>query len=207
MAAGGAPTFVPMTARRFLLPLLLLLLVLAQPGPTAPARAQAAPGPLRARFFRLLAAGDSVYAQKKGYRSFARAQQYYDRAQALADRSQDTLLLAEAVFARGRVYDAWNQQPQKTVAYFGQATALFARLPAQRHRYFYAKYLLAHAYEKVPDSLRTVQVLRQLRRELAGQPDSLLRQVPSTVEMALAATQVRNYALADSLLNQLVRRA
>ncbi|WP_035564435.1 sensor histidine kinase [Hymenobacter sp. IS2118] len=182
--------------------LLALAVGLAAAGP---GRAQSAPA-TAARFFGLLRAGDSVYAQKKGYRSFAHAQRYYDRAQLLADRAQDTLLLAEAVFARGRVYDAWNKEPQKTVAYFREATALFARLPAQRRRYFYAKFLLAHAYDKVPDSLRTVRVLRELRQELAGQPDSLLRQVPSTVEMALTATQVRNYALADSLLGQLVRR-
>jgi two-component sensor histidine kinase len=180
----------------------LLLLVLA----AAPARAQHTP-PLRARFFRLLHTGDSVYAEKKGYRSFARAQQYYDSAQVLAERSQDTLLLAEAVFARGRVYDAWNKEPLKTIDYFQRAAGLFRRLPAQRRRYFYARYLVAHAYDKVPDSLRTVQVLRQLRRELLAQPDTLRRQVPSTVEMALTATQVRNYPLADSLLRQLVRRA
>ena len=175
-------------------------LALARPAPASPAP------PLQARFFRLLHQGDSVYAEKKGYRSFAHAQQYYDSAQALADRAADTRLLAEAVFARGRVYDAWNREPHKTVAYFRQATALFARLPAQRRRYFYAKFLLAHAYDKVPDSLRAVQVLRQLRGELVGQL-ALLRQVPSTVEMALTATQVHNYALADSLLRQLVRRA
>ena len=183
------------------LPLLALVAGLAAARPV-----QAGEELLRARFFRLLALGDSVYAEKKGYRSFAQAQRYYDRAQLLADRSQDTLMLAEAVFARGRVYDAWNKEPQKTVSYFRQAADLFARLPAQRRRYFYAKFLVAHAYDKVPDSLRTVQVIRQLHRELAGQPAGLLRQVPSTVEMALTATQVHNYGLADTLLRQLVRR-
>lgn len=181
------------------------LLTLAQAS-GSPARAQPAPAGLRGRFFQLLAAGDSVYAEKKGYSSFAHAQQYYDRAQVLAERSQDTLLLAEAVFARGRVYDAWNKEPQKTVRYFQRAADLFARLPTQRRRYFYATYLVAHAYDKVPDSLRTVQVLRRLRRELRHQPAALLRQVPSTVEMALTATEVRNYPLADSLLRQLVHR-
>jgi two-component sensor histidine kinase len=185
---------------------MLRLLVLAAGLATA-CPAQAQDGPLRPRFFRLLRAGDSVYAEKKGYRSFANAQQYYDSAQVLADRSQDTLLLAEAVFARGRVYDAWNKEPHKTVLYFRQAADLFAHLPAQRRRYFYAKFLLAHAYDKVPDSLHTVQVIRQLYHELTGQPAALLRQVPSTVEMALTATQVRNYALADTLLRQLVHRA
>ena len=186
------------------LPLLLLGLAACQPaGPGAPpAMAQ----PVRAGFFSLLRAGDSVYARKQGYRSFAQAQGYYDRAQALADQGQDTLLLAEAVFARGRVYDAWNKEPAKTVAYFQQAAALFGRLPGQWRRYYYARFLVAHAYDKVPDSLRAVQTLRGLRAELAARPDSVRRQVPSTVEMALTATEVRNYPLADSLLRQLVHR-
>ncbi|RZK58273.1 MAG: sensor histidine kinase, partial [Hymenobacter sp.] len=181
---------------------LLLAAGLAGPGP-----ALAGPGPpLQARFFGLLRVGDSLYAEKKGYRSFISAQRYYDSARTLADRSGDTLLLAEAVFAKARVYDAWNEQPYKTVEYFQQAADLFARRPAAWRRYFYARYLVAHAYDKIPDSLRTVQTLRRLRAELLARPDSLRRQVPSTVEMALTATEVHNYALADSLLRQLVHR-
>ena len=184
----------------------LTLLGLASCQPAAPPVPPAAAGPVRTRFFALLRAGDSVYARKQGYRSFAQAQVYYDRAQVLADQGADTLLLAEAVFARGRVYDAWNKEPAKTVAYFQQAAALFGRLPGQWRRYYYARFLVAHAYDKVPDSLRAVQVLRGLRAELAARPDSVRRQVPSTVEMALTATEVRNYPLADSLLRQLVHR-
>ena len=191
---------------------LLALLGLAACQPAAPpAGVAAGRGPAglspQQQFFRYLDAGDSVYAQKSSYQTFAYAQRYYDSAQVLADRSHDTLLLAEAVFAKGRVYDAWNKEPQKTVAYFQQAADLFGRLRGQRQRYFYAKYLVAHAYDKVPDSLRTVQALRRLRHELASQPDTLLRQVRTTVEMALTATQVHNYALADSILRQLTRRA
>ena len=177
------------------------LLPACQPAPpTGP------PAALATSFRRLLAQGDSVYAQKKGYRSFAQAQRYYDSARTLADRSGDTLLLAEAVFAKGRVYDAWNEAPRQTVAYFQEAARLFARRPAAWRRYFYARYLVAHAYDKIPDSLRTVRELRSLRTELLAQPDSVRRQVPSTVEMALTATEVRHYALADSLLRQLVHR-
>ena len=186
------------------LPLALLLeLAACQPAGPPPA----GPGPVRNRFFALLVAGDSVYAQKAGYRSFAQALTYYDRAQALADQAQDPLLLAEAVFARGRIYDAWNKEPQQTIAYFQQAAARFRPLPGQYVRSLYARHLVAHAYDKVPDSLRAVQVLRGLRRELAGRPDTLLRRLPFTVEMALSATEVRNYGLADTLLRQLTRRA
>ena len=190
--------------RRGVLP---ALLGLAACQPAAPPAPPAAAPPLRTRFFVLLRAGDSVYAQKRGYRSFVQAQAYYERAQALADRGHDTLLLAEAVFAKARVYDAWNREPQKTIEYFQQAAALFRHQPGQYRRYLYAQHLVAHAYDKVPDSLRAVQVLRQLRRELAGRPDTLLRRLPFTVEMALTATEVRNYPLADSLLRQLTRRA
>ena len=204
-----------------LLGLLGLLLAACQSAPPAPVTAVApvadaatpadhlsAPGSARQRaVFALLAAGDSVYARKSGYQDIAKALTYYDRAQALADRSQDTLLLAEALFARGRFYDAWNKEPLRTIAYFQQATDLFRRLPGRHLRYFYAKHLVAHAYDKVPDSLRTVQVLRELHRELAAEPAAVLRQLPFTVEMALIATEVHNYPLADTLLRQLVRRA
>ena len=180
------------------------LLLLALP----PARAAAAPPDARhRRFFVLLHQGDSVYARKQGYGSFARALLYYDRAQALADQAQDSLLLAEAVFARGRVYDAWNKEPQKTLRYFEQAAQGFAHLPGQWRRYYYARFLVAHAYDKVPDNRRAVQALRRLGRELAAAPDSVRRQVPSTVEMAQSAVQAGNYGLADTLLRTLVRRA
>lgn len=183
----------------------LLLLTLTLSGLRAGAAAP--PTPQHRPFFRLLAAGDSVYARKDGLRAMQQSLVYYDSALALAQRSRDTLLLAEAIFAKGRVYDAWNQQPQQTVTTFQRAAALFGRLPAQRQRYFYARYLLAHAYDKVPDSTRAVQTLRALTRELRAAPDSLLRRLPFTVEMALVATQVRNYPLADSLLRQFTRRA
>lgn len=161
----------------------------------------------RPHFFALLRAGDSVYAQKDGLRSMRHSFTYYDSALALAQRSRDTLLLAEAIFAKGRVYDAWNQQPQKTVATFQQAADLFRRLPGQYVRYLYVQHLVAHAYDKIPDSARTVAVLRGLYAELRARPDTLLRRVPFTVEMALSATEVRNYPLADSILRQLTRRA
>ena len=185
---------------------LLLGVAACQPTPPPAGRLAAPPRPLAARFARLLALGDSVYAEKKGYRSFTQAQRYYDQARTLADRSGDTLLLAEAVFAKGRVYDAWNQQPHQTVAYFQEAARLFARRPAAWRRYYYARYLLAHAYDKIPDSLRTVRELRGLRTALLRAPDSVRRRVPSTVEMALTATEVHAYALADSLLRELVQR-
>jgi two-component sensor histidine kinase len=146
--------------------------VAAAPHPVAPFPVDHLPPPVKARqapVFALLRAGDSAYAQKAGYQSFARALVCYDRALALASR-------------------------------------LLARLPGQRGRALYARYLVAHAYEKVPDSLRAVQTLRQVHRTLAAYPDSTRRRMLFVVEMALSSTQVRNYGLADTLLRQFVYR-
>ncbi|QJX47769.1 sensor histidine kinase [Hymenobacter taeanensis] len=193
------------TRRRAPLAVMVLLVLLTSRAPAW--SASAPPDALHRRFFALLQQGDSVYARKQGYGSFGQALLYYDRAERLAEQAQDSLLLAEAVFARARVYDAWNHEPQKTLRYFQQAAQGFAHLPGKWRRYYYARFLVAHAYDKVPDSLRAVQALRQLGRELAARPDSVRRQVPSTVEMALSATQINNFGLADTLLGQLVRRA
>ncbi len=206
LAPGSAARSLPWH-RRWRRLLLLLLLLNLPPGGGHRSAATPAPPALRRAFFALVRAGDSVYARKAGEATFARSLTYYDRALALAQQSADTLLLAEAIFAKGRVYDAWNQEPQKTVTAFQQAADLFRRLPGHYVRYLYAQHLVAHAYDKVPDSTRAVAVLRGLYAELRGQPDTLLRQVPFTVEMALTASEVHNYPLADSLLRQLTRRA
>ena len=181
--------------------LLALALAGCQPAPAPP------PPALRAQFRLLLHRGDSVYAQKAGFGTFARALAYYDRAQTLADGSQDTLLLAEAAFAKGRIYDAWNKQPQQTIRYYQRAADLLRYQPGQRGRYYHLRHLVAHAYDKVPDSLHTVLALRQLGRELRPLPDSVRRGFGFIPELALIATQVRNYPLADTLLGTLTRRA
>ncbi len=191
--------------------LLLLLLLGLLPGGGwcgAPAAGVGAPdsSALHRRFFRLIRAGNAAYARKQGMGSISASQQFFDSAQTLALRTQDTLLLASAVFAQGRVYDAWNQEPQKTVVTFRRAAALYRHLPAQRVRYYYVRHLVAHAYDKVPDSTGAVTELRALARELDPLPDTLLRQLPFTVEMALIATQVHNYPLADSILRRFGRR-
>jgi two-component sensor histidine kinase len=158
-------------------------------------------------FYAYIDAGDSVYAQKNGYASFAQSLAYYDSAGALADRSGDSLLRAEAIFAKGRVYDAWNKQPRQTIAHFARAAQWFRAIPGQYTRYIYAQHLLAHAYDKRKDSLRAVRVLNGLYQELNPRDTALLRQIPCTAEMALIATEVRAYPLAARILERLTRRA
>ncbi len=161
----------------------------------------------RARFTALIEAGDSVYAEKRGLRSFSQSLKYFDAAQAIADRSGDTLLIAEAAFAKGRVYDGWNKEPQKTIEYFTRAAGLLKGLPGKEKRYFYAKHLVAHAYDKVKDSANAARVLKELFKEIAPLPDSTKQGLKMASEMALIATEVHAYPLADSILRYLTARA
>ena len=158
-----------------------------------------------ARFEALLAKGDSIYSQKTGYASFQQSLRYFDSAQVLAEESGEQILLAYAIFARGRVYDAWNKEPAKTIELFTRATELF-RIAGAEDRYFYAKHLVAHAYDKVGDSVGATTVLRELVAELAGRDTATRRRMRFIPEMALIATEVQAYPLADSILRYLTRR-
>ncbi len=185
----------------------LCLLAVAWGGIRLAGGAPAAETEPRAAFNRLLAAGDSAYAQRQSYESISTSLKYFDRAYALVEYTHDTLLLAEAVFAKGRVYDAWNKDPVRTIGTMQRAVALFGRVPAARLRYYYARYLLVHAYDKVPDPPGTVRAARTLYRELRTQPVAVRQQVPTTTELAWSCTEVGAYALADSVLRHLTQRA
>ncbi len=154
----------------------------------------------------IIKAGDSVYAQKQGYTSFSASLPYVDSAQMIANRWGDRLMQARAVSARARVYDAWNKDPQQTIHYFQQSVALYKPLTDKRYQYFYYKQLLAHAYDKVRDSTRATEVLTDILTELKHEDTAQLHRYNFVPEMALIATEVRAYSLAEQILRQLTRR-
>lgn len=160
-----------------------------------------------AAFFALLRKGDSIYAQKKNYTTFAHSLKYYDSAQIIAEQSHDNRLKAEALFAKGRIYDAWNKEPQHTIRYFKEAAALFGKLPDQYSRYLYVQQLVAHAYDKINDSVRAVDMLRVLYDTLQTKDTAFRKQQGYISQMALISTEVGNYTLADSILSHLYTRA
>ena len=160
-----------------------------------------------AAFFTLLRKGDSIYAQKKNYTTFAHSLKYYDSAQIIAEQSRDNRLKAEALFAKGRIYDAWNKEPQHTIRYFKEAAELFGRLPDQYPRYLYVQQLVAHAYDKIKDSARAVDMLRVLYDTLQTKDTAFRKQQGYISQMALISTEVGNYTLADSILRDLYTRA
>ncbi|MBL7706747.1 MAG: sensor histidine kinase [Taibaiella sp.] len=156
-------------------------------------------------FEQFLIKGDSVYRIKQGYASFSQSLVYFDSAQQLAERSADKRMLAAATFARAKVYDAWNREPLKTIALYAAAAELF-RQSGEEQKYLYTKHLVAHAYDKVKDKAGAGAVLRSLILELV-QKDSTERKAMLFIpELALIATEVAAYDLADSILTHLTKR-
>ncbi|RYD53211.1 MAG: sensor histidine kinase [Sphingobacteriales bacterium] len=157
------------------------------------------------RFNDLLDKGDSIYSQKQSYSTFEQSLVYFDSAQLIADQSGEAALLARAIFARGRVYDAWNKNPQKTIDLFSKAAELLRQTGDPK--YYYVKHLVAHAYDKIRDSTHAVTTLRELIIELNLLPPATLNQFHFIPEMALIATEVHDYALADTILKTLTHRS
>ena len=150
--------------------------------------------------------GDSIYSQKTDYSTFYKSLALYDTAGQLAEKLNDTFLIAKTIFAKGRAYDAINNNPQKTIDYFTEAAKLYAALPNEQATALYIKQLVAHSYDKVNDSVNCIKVLKELYSEILTKPDSIKKQLFFTAEMGLISTVVKNYAFADSILLQLTNR-
>lgn len=155
----------------------------------------------------LIKKGDSIYAQKANYSSFSKSSDLYDSAWQIAQQTADTNLIATAIYAKGRAYDAMNSNPQKTIDYYSQAAALYATMPNKKIKALYIKHLVAHGYDKVQDSANGIKILKDLYNEILPKSDSLKKEMRFTVEMALISTVIKNYLLADSILQNLTKRA
>ncbi len=154
----------------------------------------------------LIKKGDSIYALKDNYGSFSKSSNLYDSAWNIAQQTADTNLIATAIYAKGRAYDAMNSNPQKTIDYYSQAAALYATMPDKKIKALYIKHLVAHGYDKVRDSSNCVKILKELYNEILPIPDSIKIKMRFMVEMGLISTVVKNYTFADSIFNNLTKR-
>ena len=159
------------------------------------------------QFKRYLHLGDSIYATKSGINAFERSMDYFDSAMVIAQRTNDTIMLAEGIFAKGRVYDAWNHNQAKTIELFEEAAHLYELTHFDIVREYYMKHLVAHTFEKMGDSTRCVRTLHQLCESIARKPDSIQQKMDFIPQMAHISTIVKNYDLAEKILTTLYKRA
>lgn len=159
------------------------------------------------QFEKYLTIGDSIYTTKTGYDAFGRSMIYFDSATLLAQRLQDTVMLADGIFAKGRVYDAWNKEPEKTVAYFNDAFLLYKQSKKDIVRQYYIQHLIAHAYDKMQDSANCAKTLVEIYDSIKIKPIAIRKEMDFIPQMAYISTTVKNYDLADKILTNLYQRA
>lgn len=147
--------------------------------------------------------GNAAYARKSGLASVAESQLYFDTASRIAYAMNDSLLIAKSIFSKGRVYDAWNKEPGKTIKYYILAANMYGRLDSLYDTHLYIRHLVAHAYDKIPDSANCVKVLEDLYSSVAKMKPKARAQLNFIPEMALISTEVGNYALAKRILSNL----
>ena len=157
----------------------------------------------------LLNKGDSLYALRNGFNTIAESMVYFDSANRIAKRINDTLLLANTLYFIGNVYNAWNKEPQTTVNYYLGSSALYNGLPHKIVRGFYLRYLISHAYdcEKLNDSLRSVHTVETALHDLQQLPDSTHKKMNYLSDFAWVATNNKAYNLAEKVLTTIAPRS
>ncbi len=150
--------------------------------------------------------GDSIYSLKSDYGNFSKSLELYDSAWQIAVKTKDNSLIANTIFAKGRAYDALNSNPQKTIDHYTEAAKLFATQTNNEIKALYIKHLVAHSYDKVKDSANCSKILNELYNDILPKPDTSKKKMQFIAEMALISTEVKNYELANKILQNLTQR-
>jgi len=150
-----------------------------------------------------LSKGHETYAAKASLKAFEISNMYYDSAYQIALKTNDKRLLLGPTVAKGQIYDAWNKAPQKTIEYYTEAYQIAKETNAIPYFILYYKQLIAHAYDKIADTLNCSRVLEELLTEIPLRDTSLRVRTDIMPQMALIATQVGNYALAQKILKNI----
>ncbi len=152
------------------------------------------------QFNYLLKKGNDIYSTKKGNDAISQSFIQFDSAAVIARQIGDSLLIAKSIFAKGRVYDAWNKEPEQTIWHFKKAADLYQAYDTSYYNYMYIKHLVAHSYDKINDSTNCVLVLKEMYDEIITLPDSIKNILSFIPEMALISTEIGNYTLAIKIL-------
>lgn len=158
----------------------------------------------RAGFEYYIRKGNEAYAVKSGPESITTSQAYFDSARQIAYQLNDSILIAKTIYAQGRIYDAWNKDPEKTIAYFREAAHLYKGIDSLHDEYLFIRHLVAHAYEKNHDSVHAAREIQALYNETVRLDAKKKAELKFLPELALISTEVGNYTLARKILDSLI---
>lgn len=153
-------------------------------------------------FWIYLKKGNEFYAKKAGITTLLESQNYFDTASHIAASLKDSFLIAESVFAEGRVYDAWNKDPIKTIQYYQRAADLYSRLDSMADKHLYLVYHVAHAHAKNLDTTNSVKVMMDLCNTFNSMNIEKVYNLRFISEMAMLSTEIGDYNLAKFILDK-----
>lgn len=157
----------------------------------------------------LLKVGHDIYRTKNDAITFATSMMYFDSAIRIAQEINDPLLLGNAYFSKGSVYDAWNRDKDKTIYYFTKSYETFKPLKLDSFytlKKIYIHHLIAHGYEKKGDSSNTIKYILGTLDLIKKVPDSHQYSYDFIPQLALIASFVQNYTLAEDILENSCRK-
>ena len=139
--------------------------------------------------------GREAYKQKNNINNFSESIRYYDSALAIAE-NYDIDTLKEWVYQNiGKSFEAWNQQPDKTVYYYKKAIQYGLKCNDFPSRLGWLQIILAESYNKAHDTLNTIKTIKEcdqyLTRNLNPGNDTLNNYY---TELAFIAAKVKNYS-------------
>jgi two-component sensor histidine kinase len=151
------------------------------------------------RFYNYLDTGDSIYALRNHLNNFAESMRYFDSAVAIAEQYDIDSLKRDAYVYVAKGYDAWNQDPYKTVYYYGKAIEYGNKINDTSFA-MYTSVLWASSYSKTHDSIGTINAIKKVE---STYKNSLYDN--DYVELAYTAAMVKNYAYALELSKKIRR--
>jgi two-component sensor histidine kinase len=116
-------------------------------------------------FWYLLEKGDSIYSIRNSAENFRQALLYYDSAQIIADTTSDLLIKANMHAGLGRIYDAWKNNPEKTIYHYTEAANYYRQLKITES-YIFFDYLTIYAYTRNADTAKALALIPPLMARL-----------------------------------------
>jgi two-component sensor histidine kinase len=141
--------------------------------------------------------GDSLYAKNSCNQDFIDASYYYDTAFVIAQQTKDDTAIANAYLAKGRLYDAWKKDADKTIFNYSKASEIYKKIKLDR-ACAYAAGLAIHAMADKGDTVATLNAIQDLIKDKS---EDTLRKYNNLIALVSSeAVKVKAFDVATKLL-------